>query len=167
MSGCVFCGILAGELPSSMVYQDEVCSAFVDIQPVNPGHTLIVPNCHAADLAELDPETGGRLFGVAQRVASALRSAALQGSGLRCEGVDLFLADGEAAGQDVFHVHLHVIPRFRGDGFGFRFGPAYGTRPARAELDSVAGTIRETLAGRSFAFCEGKRVGRMGGGTEG
>jgi len=140
MSRCVFCGILAGELPSSMVYQDEVCSAFMDIQPVNPGHTLIVPNDHTADLAGLDPETGGHLFGVAQRIAAALR-----GSGLRCEGVDLFLADGEAAGQDVFHVHLHVIPRFRGDGFGFRFGPAYGTRPARVELDSVAETIREML----------------------
>jgi histidine triad (HIT) family protein len=145
MRGCVFCEILAGGRPSSTVYQDEVCSAFMDIQPVNPGHTLVVPNAHAAALAELDPETGGHLFGVAQRIAAALRSAAGRGSGLRCEGVDLFLADGEAAGQDVFHVHLHVIPRFRGDGFGFRFGPAYGTRPARAELDGVAGKIREKL----------------------
>lgn len=145
MSGCVFCGILAGERPASMVYQDGVCSAFMDIQPVNPGHTLIVPNDHAADLAGLDPDTGGHLFAVAQRIAAALRSAARQGSGLRCEGVDLFLADGEAAGQEVFHVHLHVIPRFRGDGFGFRFGPAYGTQPARIELDGVAAQIREAL----------------------
>jgi histidine triad (HIT) family protein len=144
MSGCVFCGILAGELPSSMVYQDGVCSAFMDIQPVNPGHTLVVPNLHAARLAELDARTGEHMFGVAQRIAAALRAGAKEG-GLRCDGINLFLADGEVAGQDVFHVHPHVIPRFRGDGFGFRFGPAYGTRPARAELDSLAGAIRQAL----------------------
>ena len=66
-------------------------------------------------------------------------------SGVRCEGVNLFVADGEAAGQDVFHVHLHVIPRYAGDGFGFRFGPAYGTRPPREELDRLAEQIRHGL----------------------
>jgi histidine triad (HIT) family protein len=144
MSSCVFCGILAGKLPSSMVYQDKVCAAFMDIQPVNPGHTLIVPNHHVASLGQLDVETGGHMFGVAQRTAAALRARARVG-GPRCEGVNLFLADGEVAGQEVFHVHLHVIPRFRGDGFGFRFGPSYGTRPARAELNRVADEIRQAL----------------------
>jgi histidine triad (HIT) family protein len=136
-----------------MVYQDEVCSAFMDIQPVNPGHTLIVPNDHAACLAELDGQTGGHIFGVGQRIAAALyRAPALSSApalpcaaGLRCEGVNFFLADGEVAGQDVFHVHLHVIPRFRRDGFGFRFGPAYGVRPPRAELDRLAAEIRGGL----------------------
>ena len=146
MSGCVFCGILAGELPASMVYQDEACSAFMDIQPVNPGHTLIVPKQHAACLAELDEQVGGRLFGVGQRIAAALRDlAAAHRGGLRCEGVNFFLADGEVAGQEVFHVHLHVIPRFAGDGFGFRFGPSYGLRPPRDELDRLAARIREEL----------------------
>jgi histidine triad (HIT) family protein len=150
MSECIFCRILRGELPASIVYQDEVCTAFMDIQPVNPGHTLIVPNHHAAFLAELDTETGGHLFGVGQRVAAALRAVAstgpadeLPGSGLRCEGVNFFLADGEAAFQEVFHVHLHVFPRFRGDGFGLRFGPDYRSLPPRAELDSVAAKLRE------------------------
>jgi histidine triad (HIT) family protein len=143
MAGCVFCDIVAGERPSSIAYQDATCTAFMDIQPVNPGHTLVVPNEHAASLAELDPEVGGRMFQVAQRIAQALRD-----SEIRCEGVDLILADGAAAGQDVFHVHLHVLPRYRGDGFGFRFGPDYGQRPPRSELDVRAAQIRRALAER-------------------
>ena len=140
MADCVFCDILAGKLPSSIVYQDEVCTAFMDIQPVNAGHLLVISNDHAAGLADLGPDIGAHVFIVAQRIAQALRD-----SGLRCEGVNLFVADGTAAGQEVFHVHLHVIPRFRGDGFGFRFGPKYGQRPPRSELDAVAAMIRSTL----------------------
>lgn len=114
MEDCVFCGILAGNLPASVVTRDAGCTAFMDIQPVNPGHVLVVPDQHAATLADLPEETGTRLFRTAQQVA-----AALYGSGLRCKGVNFLLADGEAAGrQEVFHVHLHVIPRFEGDGFG-------------------------------------------------
>ena len=76
------------------------------------------------------------------RLADALRR-----SGVRCEGVNLFLADGEAAGQEVFHVHLHVIPRFPGDGFGFRFAPGYFQLPGRDALDQVASAIRHVLEG--------------------
>lgn len=140
MSDCIFCRILAGELPASPVYRDERCAAFMDIQPVNPGHLLVVPLAHAAYLAELDPETGAQMFRVAQRLATALRS-----SGLRCEGVNLFLADGEAAMQEVFHVHLHVIPRYDGDGFGLKFGDHYWQRPPRAELDQAAAQISAAL----------------------
>lgn len=140
VSDCVFCAILSGEAPASFVWQDEVSAAFMDIQPVTPGHLLVVPLVHAAYLAELDPATGGLLFQVAQRLAAALRR-----SGLRCEGVNLFLADGEAAGQEVFHVHLHVLPRFSGDGFGLKFGPDYGKMPPRTELDRVAARIRGAL----------------------
>ncbi len=137
MVECIFCRIVQGEAPASIVYADEVVRAFMDIQPVNPGHVLVVPNAHASSLSELAEHTGAHLFVVAQRVAAALRE-----SGLRCEGVNLFLADGEAASQDVFHVHLHVLPRYVGDGFGLRFGPHYGRRPSRAELDDVAQRIR-------------------------
>ena len=137
---CVFCELLAGAGPASFVYRDGVCAAFMDIQPVNPGHLLVVPNAHAADLAALPPETGAQLMRVAQRLAAALRRSAV-----RCEGVDLFLADGAAAGQEVFHVHLHVIPRFEGDGFGFRFGPAYHQLPPRAALDRAAADLRRLL----------------------
>ncbi len=134
---CIFCEILAGRMPVSLVYQDEVCTAFLDIQPVNPGHLLIVPNRHAAFLADLEAETGAQMFRVAQRLAAALRR-----SGIRCEGVNLFLADGEAAMQDVFHVHLHAFPRYVGDGFGLKLGPHYLQRPERSVLDALAAQIR-------------------------
>lgn len=142
MADCVFCRILAGDLPASIVYKDETCTAFMDIQPVNPGHVLVTPNAHASMLADLDPEAAGYVFRVAQRIAQAMRE-----SEIRCEGVSLYLADGSAAGQDVFHVHLHVIPRYRGDGFGFRFGPEYGKRPPRTQLDSQAAQLRDALEG--------------------
>lgn len=137
---CVFCEIVRGTAPSSMVYADDAVVAFMDIQPVNQGHVLVVPRVHAAQLSELDGETGARLFPVAMELSEAIRQ-----SGVRCEGVNLFLADGEAAGQEVFHVHLHIIPRFRGDGFGFRFGPQYGILPERARLDQVAASIRKAM----------------------
>ena len=140
MSDCVFCDILSGKLPASIVYQDERCTAFMDIQPVNSGHVLVIPNRHAAFLADLNEETGGHMFRVAQRLARALRN-----SGVRCEGINFFLADGAAAMQDVFHVHLHVFPRYRGDGFGLRFSPAYSVRPDRSELDAVAEQLRNAL----------------------
>ena len=137
MGNCTFCDILAGKLPASTVYQDEICSAFMDIRPVNSGHVLVIPKQHAASLAEMDENTGGHLFAIGQRVAAALRQ-----SGIRCEGINFFLADGEPAGQDVFHVHLHIFPRYEGDGFGLQFGPHYDKRPSRAELDAVAEKIR-------------------------
>ena len=143
MSACIFCDILAGKAPSSVVLRDELCWAFLDIQPVNPGHVLVIPTCHASSLAELDEESGSHMFRTAQRLAQALRA-----SGLKCEGVNFFLADGEAAGQEVFHVHLHVIPRYAGDRFGLRFGPEYYNLPTRAELDRMADEFRGAFPGR-------------------
>ena len=140
LPSCVFCQIVRGNAQSSMVYADDAVVAFMDIQPVNDGHILVVPRAHAAQLAELDEETGAQMFRVAMRLSEAMRQ-----SGVRCEGVNLFLADGEAAGQEVFHVHLHIIPRFRGDGFGFRFGSQYGILPERARLDEVAAGIGQAM----------------------
>jgi histidine triad (HIT) family protein len=120
-----------------MVYHGEHVSAFMDIRPVNPGHVLVVPNEHAPDLSELDPGSGRRIFEVAQRVA-----AAIYRSRIRCEGINFHLADGEAAGQEVFHLHLHVFPRYSGDGFGLKFGPRYSLLPPRAELERSAEQIR-------------------------
>lgn len=140
MNTCIFCKLLSGELEISPVHDDELCAAFMDIQPVNAGHVLVVPRRHAACLADLREEEGARMFGAARRIAAALRA-----SGLRCEGVNLFLADGEAAGQEVFHAHLHVFPRYAGDGFGLRFSPSYAQKPARAELDAAAEKIRAAL----------------------
>ena len=140
MGDCIFCRIVAGDAPASVVHRDERCVAFMDIRPVNPGHLLVVPTRHAAHLVDTDAETVAHLTRVAHRLAAAIRA-----SGLRCEGVNLHLADGAAAGQDVFHVHLHVIPRWKGDGFGLRFAPGYGVRP-RAELDAAADAVRATLS---------------------
>ena len=139
-TSCVFCDIVRGSAPASIVYADDLVMAFMDIQPVNAGHLLVVPRIHATDLSELDGETGGRIFQIGQQLAAAIRR-----SGVPCEGLNLFLADGEAAGQEVFHVHLHLIPRFRGDGFGFRFGPEYPTQPERDALDEAAASIRQML----------------------
>ncbi len=143
MSDCIFCEILSGKLPSSIIYQDELCTAFMDVQPVNPGHLLVIPNRHAPYLADLDEDTGARVFRIAHRMALALRN-----SGVKCEGVNLFLADGEAAMQEVFHVHLHVFPRYVGDGFGLTFSPDYCDRPERSELDAIAENIQNALASR-------------------
>lgn len=137
---CLFCRILAGELNASFVYRDESCSAFMDIQPINPGHLLVVPNRHAAFLSDLETEEGAQIFRAAHRLSAALRE-----SGVQCAGVNLFLADGAAAMQEVFHVHLHVFPRYDGDGFGLKFASRYFQKPARKELELIAGKIKSAL----------------------
>src|SRR5690349_6640225 len=129
MDGCVFCAIIAGQAPASIVYTDPVVVAFLDREPINPGHLLVVPRVHVPSLSAMDEETGGHLFGVGMRMDRVLRA-----SGVRCEGVRLSLADGEAAGQEVAHTHLHVVPRFAGDGFSI---VAHWSHPPRAELDRV------------------------------
>jgi histidine triad (HIT) family protein len=140
MDGCVFCEIIAGGVPASVVWREDGCTAFMDIQPINAGHVLVVPDDHAARLAHLRADAGARMFRIAQKIAAALYE-----SGLDCEGLNVFLADGEAADQDVFHVHLHVIPRFYGDGFGLRFGPDYANMPDRETLEVTAKRIRDVL----------------------
>lgn len=137
---CVICLLLSGELEVSLVYRDELCAAFMDIQPINPGHMLVVPVRHSSYLAELQFEEGAQIFRVGQVLSAALRK-----SSVKCEGVNLFMADGEAAGQEVFHTHWHVIPRYVDDGFGFKFPAGYHDRPERSELDSIAGKIRTLL----------------------
>ena len=104
--------------------------AFMAIQPLNVCHVLVVPDDQAAYLTDLPEDAGARVFRTAQKFA------ALHDSGLGWEGVNLFLADGEAAGRQGLHLHLHVIPRFEGDGFGLTFGPDYTVGPTREELKS-------------------------------
>lgn len=111
---------------------------FLDINPVTPGHTLVVPRAHLPALSDVDPRTGAHMFNVAQRIAKALRS-----SGLRSDGVNLFYADGEAANQTVFHAHLHVFPRYDGD--GFRLTAERQTQPSRPELETTGEQIRNAL----------------------
>lgn len=138
---CVFCRIAAHEEPASFVYEDDAVMAFLDIQPVNPGHLLVVPRRHATLMDGYDELTLARVWNVVMRAQVAVRR-----SGVRCEGVNLFVADGEAAFQDVPHFHVHVIPRFSGDGFGLTFPAGYEDLPRRSELDAVAAALRGVLA---------------------
>ena len=138
--GCVFCEIVEGASPASVVYSDGMVMAIMDIQPIVPGHLLVLPREHAELIAHLAPGVGSLCFTVAARCAEALRT-----SGLRCEGVNLFVADGEAAFQDVPHFHIHVIPRYSGDGFSLGFPPEYGTPVERSTLEDAAARIRRGL----------------------
>jgi len=138
---CVICQLVASEIEVSPVHHDELCSAFMDIQPVTPGHLLVVPNRHATYLSDLTEDEGAQMFRIGQRMAVAVRKC-----GVKCDGINFFVADGVAAGQEVFHVHLHVIPRFPGDGFGLKLPPDYEDRPPRSELDDIAEKIRSLIA---------------------
>jgi len=134
---CVFCEIVRGQEPASVVYSDAAVIAFMDLHPINAGHLLVVPRAHAALLANLDERLGAAMFAVGQRLAGAIRR-----SGLPCQGVNLFVADGEVAGQEVMHTHLHVLPRIPGDGFRIERGSAV---TGRAELDDAAALVRGGL----------------------
>lgn len=134
---CVFCGIINAREEASLIYQNDWVTSFMDIRPVVRGHLLIVPNHHSPDLAGLDKRHSAELFVAGKKLAAALRASDLQ-----CEGVNFFLADGRAAGQTVFHVHLHILPRFGGDGFAPIHPIGYGEQPERDELDSVAAMIQ-------------------------
>lgn len=134
---CVFCAIVAGRAESSIVGNDGGAMAFLDLQPAVVGHALVVPRRHAADLADLTPEEGAAVWELGRRVAAAARATGL------ADGVNLFLADGATAGQEVWHVHLHVLPRTAGD--GLRLDGAF-RRAERAELDATATRLRDALA---------------------
>ena len=137
MDDCIFCAIAERRSPAALVHEDDEVLAFMDVQPVTSGHVLVVPRTHLPVLADLPSELGARLFTVAQELAAALRR-----STLRCEGVNLFLADGDAASQEVPHAHLHVFPRFAGDGFGLT---AEWRLREQAELEATAAQLREAL----------------------
>ncbi len=135
---CIFCAIAARRAEASVVYEDENVVAFMDVNPVTPGHLLVVPRTHAAGLEDLDAATSAQVWSAAHDMARALRR-----SGLRPEGINLFLCDGEVAFQTVFHFHLHVIPRYTGD--GWTIVPDTAQRD-RALLDSDAQAIKRAIA---------------------
>ena len=131
---CIFCSIVAGGAPVSIVHESDRVLAFMDINPVTLGHLLVIPKAHSELLADVDANDAAEMMQVAQHLNTAVRESALAPL-----GVNLFYADGEAAGQEVFHAHLHVIPRYTDDGFGLavRRDPA----PNRSELDRLAAEI--------------------------
>ena len=109
MSDCLFCKIVAGSIPSRKVYEDDETFAFLDIFPANRGHTLVIPKVHSVDIHDTDPITYGLVASTAKRVADVLQSS------LGSEGTSIFQMNCEAGWQTVFHLHIHVIPRWSGD----------------------------------------------------
>ena len=134
MDDCIFCEIAAGKAQASIVYQDDVVIAIMDIRPVNPGHLIVIPKQHVAYIDDMDENTGMHLFKIAMRLEQSIRK-----SGVKCEGINLFLADEESAFQEIFHLHLHVFPRFKGD--SFRIDANWSVNPSRHELDDIADNI--------------------------
>ena len=129
----IFSKIIAGEIPCDKVYEDDVVMAFLDIQPIQPGHTLVVPKVPSENGIACDPDTLGHIMKVAQLIAKA------QMETLKCDGMNFFMNNGAAAGQEVFHTHLHVIPRFTDDDTF--------EKPLRGEYESgEAESLATTLA---------------------
>ena len=134
---CVFCDIVHGTAPASLVYEDDTVVVLMDIQPITQGHMLVVPREHAVLMTDLNETAAMRTFRVARRLAAVARQT------LGAGGVNIFVADGEVAFQDVPHFHVHVIPRYQNDGFGLTFPDSYGRPPARAQLDAIAAALRQ------------------------
>ena len=137
---CIFCRIVAGEIPASFVHRDATAAAFMDVRPLTTGHLLVIPNEHYARLGDVPAETWVHVTRIARGLVAALRAG-----GSPADGVNLLVADGEAAGQEVPHLHVHVIPRAAGDGFGFHGRAPLTTPPSRDELDRAAEAIRAAI----------------------
>jgi histidine triad (HIT) family protein len=138
MSDCIFCRIVAGEIPAARVFEDEATIAFMDIGAVNPGHVLVATRAHVENVYGLDDAQAAAVMRTVARVSRAIRDAFAPG------GVNLFQANGRAAGQTVFHFHVHVLPREEGDGMRLDWPVK---NPPREELVANAERLRAALRG--------------------
>jgi histidine triad (HIT) family protein len=136
MSECVFCNIVAGQIPSTKVHEDELTLAFMDIGEVNPGHVLVAVKPHAENIYGLDDRLAAAVFQTAARVARAVKKT------YSPEGLTLYQANGPAAGQTVYHFHLHLVPRYEKDGMRLTW-PA--KNPPREQLEANAARLRAAL----------------------
>ena len=136
MSDCVFCRIVAGQIPSTRVHEDEHTLAFMDLGQVNPGHVLVAVKRHAANIFELDDAQAAAVARSSGRVARAIRDA------FEPAGLSVYQANGKAAGQTVFHYHVHLLPRHAGDGMELTW-PA--KNPPRETLEGYAERIRKKI----------------------
>ncbi len=139
---CIFCKILRKEIPSTVVYEDELVMAFMDAMPVNPGHVLVIPKEHQQFISNVSSEASARMFEVARKINTATRE-----SGLDCDALNFILSDGPAASQEVFHSHLHSIPRYEGDGVRFHYPNKTGKMAPAEELSAAAEKIKSRLKG--------------------
>jgi histidine triad (HIT) family protein len=136
MNDCVFCRIIAGQIPATRVCEDAHTLAFMDIGQVNPGHVLVAVKAHAENLYELSEDQAAALARVSVRVARAIRAA------FAPEGLSVYQANGRAAGQTVFHYHVHLLPRHTGDGMQLTWPVK---NPPRDQLEACAAKIRSAL----------------------
>ncbi len=137
MDDCVFCRIVRGELPASKVYEDDLTLVIMDIQSVNPGHMLVIVKPHRENIYALDADLAGAVFRTATRMAKAAKAA------FGCEGVTLFQANEKAGAQTVFHFHIHVLPRWEGDGMDLAWPVK---NPPREALEDMAARLRMALS---------------------
>lgn len=136
MSECVFCRIVAGQIPSTKVYEDDHALAFMDLGQVNPGHVLVAVKQHAENLYALDDTQAAAVARACVRVSKAIREA------FKPEGLSVYQANGKPAGQTVFHYHVHLLPRHAGDGMELTWPVK---NPPRERLEEYAGKIRAVL----------------------
>lgn len=130
---CIFCRIANGKIPSATIYEDEEFRVFLDLNPATKGHALIVPKEHFANLFEMDEEYCKKAVVLAKRIGARMKEK------LGCDGLNLVQNNGEAAGQTVFHFHMHLIPRYKGDGAGITWKPGTLTPETRDELTALLG----------------------------
>ena len=133
---CIFCKIAAGDIPSKTLYEDESFRVILDISPASKGHAIILPKNHAANLYELPDEDASKIFVVAKKVATVMKDI------LQCDGLNVLQNNGEAAGQSVFHLHVHLIPRYENDTVNIKWKP--GT-PDDTFLAEFAEKVTEAL----------------------
>lgn len=134
-SNCIFCKITSGEIPSHTIYEDESFKVIFDISPATKGHAIIIPKNHAKDIFELSEEDASKIFVVAKKVASALNEV------LQCDGFNILQNNGKIAGQTVFHLHVHLIPRYKDDNLVLSWKQG---DPAK-ELDEIAEKVKAIL----------------------
>ena len=133
MKNCIFCKIIAGEIPSVKIYEDDLVLAFMDIAPINFGHVLVIPKEHHTSVATIPENVAGRMFLVGSRVGVAMRR------GLDADGFNFHLSDGTVAGQVVMHAHLHIVPRWVSDGFHWNW------RQLKYESDEKRSEIQKKI----------------------
>lgn len=131
---CIFCKIIAGDIPSRTVYEDDDYKAILDVSPASRGHVIILPKYHAADIFELPDDKAAGVMPVAKKIAAAQMKV------FSCDGVNILQNNGEAAGQTVFHLHVHVIPRYENDEVNIKWKPN-----PDMELDSVYDALKNQL----------------------
>lgn len=128
---CIFCKIANGEIPSATLYEDGDFRVILDVNPASKGHALILPKKHAVNLYELPDEAASKVLVLAKNIASKMAES------LNCDGLNLVQNNGEIAGQTVFHFHMHLIPRYKGDGVKVGWKPGKLTEETKEELLSI------------------------------